>query len=51
MKMDFELVPHRFMEASKKRHDTTNANAINHQASIKNIETQLGQLTTLFNER
>lgn len=35
----------------KKRHDDTNADVMNHQASIKNIETQLGQLRTLVNER
>lgn len=49
--MNFELVPHRFMEASEKKHDTTDANVRNHQASIKIMETQLRQLTTLVNER
>ena len=49
--MDFESVLNRFMEASKKRHDAIDSSVKNHQASIKNIETQLGQLTTLVNER
>ena len=35
----------------KKRHDTTDTNVRNHQASINNIETQLGQLTTFANKR
>ena len=53
------------MEASKKRHDETDATIRdqhvlmrdqqaflrNHQSSIQNIEAQLGQLTTLVNER
>ena len=56
---------HRFMEASEKRHDETNAMIMehqnlmrdqqallrNHQALIQNIEAQLGQLTTLVNEK
>lgn len=49
--MDFELALHRFMEASKTRHDATDANIRNHHASMKNIETQIQQLTTLVNER
>lgn len=40
----------RFMEAYEKRHDTTDANVRNYQASIKNIETLLRQLMTLVNE-
>ncbi|XP_023747470.1 uncharacterized protein LOC111895625 [Lactuca sativa] len=56
---------HRFIEASEKRYDETNAVIrehqnlmrdqqallMNHQASIENIEAQLGQLTTLVNEK
>lgn len=49
--MDFESMLNRFMEAFEKRHDTTDITMINHQGSIKNIETQLEQLTTLMNER
>lgn len=32
-------------------HDAIDANVRNHQAYIKNIETQLGKLTTIVNER
>ena len=49
--MDFQSVLHRFMKASEKRHDAIDPNMRNHQASITNIETQLGKLTTLVNER
>lgn len=35
----------------KKRHAAIDDNVRNHQASIKNIETQLGKLTTPVNER
>lgn len=35
------------MEASEKWHDATDVTIRNQQASIKNIEAQLGQLTTL----
>lgn len=38
-KIDFASVLHRFMEASEKRHDTSDANMKNHQDSIENIET------------
>ena len=50
-KMKFESMLNRFMEAFEKRHDTTDITMINHQGSIKNIKTQLEQLTTLMNER
>lgn len=41
----------RFMEASEKRHDDTNATLRNQQASISNIETRVEQLTKLVHER
>lgn len=40
----------RFMEASEKRHDATNATIRNQQVSIQDIKTQLGHLTKLVNE-
>lgn len=50
-KLDFESILNRLWKPLKKRNDTTKANVRNHQASINNIETQLGQLTKLVNER
>ena len=41
---------YRFIEASEKCHNTVDATMRNHQASIKNIEAQLGQIIILVNE-
>lgn len=39
------------MEAYERRHDAIDVTTRNQHASIRNIETQLGQLTKLVNER
>lgn len=39
------------MEASEKRHNATDATLSNQQAFISNIETQVGKLSKLLQER
>lgn len=48
--IDLKSVLNRFMEASEKRNDNMDATLRNRQASIVNIETQVGQLAKLIHE-
>lgn len=49
-KSEFESILARFATASEKRHDSTDATLRNQQASIHNIEQQIGKILRLFNE-